>query len=79
MKQTALAVLLLLPRFSAGLAVEFSSCFISVLNLGLYVCCFGALLSRSPSAAEQHLMYVYEMQQNLGRELWPRQTGLRPQ
>ena len=31
---------LLLQRFSVSLAVEYSSCFISVMNLDLYVCCF---------------------------------------
>ena len=30
---------LLLQRFSKCLAVEYSSCFISVLELDLYVCC----------------------------------------
>ena len=30
--------LLLLQCFSVGLAVEYSSCFISLLNLDLYVC-----------------------------------------
>ena len=37
----------MLQLFSVGLAVEY--CFISVLNLVLYICCFGALMSRSPS------------------------------
>ena len=31
------------------LAVEYSSCFISVINLDLYVRCLDALVSRSPS------------------------------
>ena len=31
--------------FSDGLAVEYSSCFISVLNLDLYVCNFDASMS----------------------------------
>ena len=35
---------LLLQRFGVGLVVEYS-CFISVLNLDLYVCCFDALMS----------------------------------
>ena len=34
---------LLVQRFSVGL--EYWSCFISVLNLDLYVCCFGVLMS----------------------------------
>ena len=36
---------LLLQRFKKGLAVEYSSCFNSVLGLDLYVCCFDAYLS----------------------------------
>ena len=36
---------LLLQRFSVGLPVEYSSCFISVFNLDLYVCCVDALMS----------------------------------
>ena len=36
---------LLLWRFSVGLAAEYSSCFISVLNLDLYIYCFDALMS----------------------------------
>ena len=36
--------------FSVGLAVECTSCFISVLRLDLCVCCFGALINRSPSS-----------------------------
>ena len=35
-------------------AVEYSSCFISVLNLDLYVYCFGAFMSRSPSRAPKN-------------------------
>ena len=41
---------LLLPqRFNVGLAAKYSSCFSSELNIDLYVCCCGALMSRSPS------------------------------
>ena len=40
---------LLLQRFSKGLAVKYSSYFISALNLDLYVCCFDAWMSRSHS------------------------------
>ena len=36
---------LLFKHFSVGLAVEYSSCFISVLNLDFYVSCFNALMS----------------------------------
>ena len=46
------AGLLLLQRVSVGLAVEYSSCFISVLNLDLYVCCVGALMSRNSSRGQ---------------------------
>ena len=35
---------LLRQRLSVGLAVEYSSYFISVLNVDLYVCCFDALM-----------------------------------
>ena len=35
--------------FRVGLLVEYSSCFVSVMNLNLYVHCFDALLSRSAS------------------------------
>ena len=31
--------------FQCGLAVEYSSCFISVMDLDLYVCCFDSLVS----------------------------------
>ena len=35
-----------LPQpFSVGLAVEYSSCGISVMNLDLYVCCFHSFMS----------------------------------
>ena len=37
---------LLFQRFSVGLAIEYSSCFISVLNLDLYVCCFDTLVRK---------------------------------
>ena len=36
---------LLLQHFSVGLAVEYSSCFISLLDFDLYVCCFDVLMS----------------------------------
>ena len=51
---------LLLQRFNVGLAVEYSSFFISVLNLDLYFCCFDASMLRGPNS-----LYVYEPQQNL--------------
>ena len=34
-----------LQRFSVGIAVEYSSCFMPVFNLDLYVCCFVTLRS----------------------------------
>ena len=58
-----------------GLAVEYSSCFISVLNLDLYVCCFDAyILVRNPSRGPNNL-YIYELQKNIGRGLLQRKTG----
>ena len=36
---------ILLQRFSVGLAVEYSSCFISIMDIDLYVCCFDSLVS----------------------------------
>ena len=66
---------LLLQRFSEGLAVEYSSCVISVLDLGLCVCCVGVLMSTSPLHWLNNL-YVYEPQHNIGRGLCARRTGL---
>ena len=43
---------------ASGLAVQYSSCFISVMNLDLYVHCFDSLMSRSPSSGPNNL-YVY--------------------
>ena len=43
---------------ASGLAVEYSSCFISVMNLDLYVHRFDSLMSRSPSRGPNNL-YVY--------------------
>ena len=40
---------LLFQYFSKGIAVEYSSCFISALNLDLYVGCFDAWMRRNPS------------------------------
>ena len=54
---------MLLQHFGIGLAVEYSSCFISVLNLDLCVWSFDALM-RSPSLGPNNL-YVCEQQQNL--------------
>ena len=70
--------LLLLQRFSVGFAVEYSSCFISVFNFDLYVCCFHADEQKSRTRTEQLLMYVYELQLDLGRGLLERETGLSP-
>ena len=69
--------LLLLHRFRVGFAVEYSSRFISVMNLNLYVHCVDALMSRSPSRGLNNLN-VYESQHNLGRRLLQRETGLSP-
>ena len=37
----------MLQRFCVGLAVEYTSCFISVMNLDLYVCCFDSLVKHA--------------------------------
>ena len=55
---------LLLQPFRVGLAVEYLSCFISLLSL----CYFDSLISRSPSRGPKNV-YVYKPQQNLGRGL----------
>ena len=47
------------------------------MNLNLYVRCFDALMS-SPSRGENNF-YVYELQQNLGRGLQQRESGLSSQ
>ena len=44
--------------FQSRFAVEYSSCFISVMNLDLYVCCFDALMSRGSSCGPNNF-YVY--------------------
>ena len=49
--------------------VEYSSCFVLVLNLDLYVGCFDALIS---------LKYVYKNAAEPRRELCTRKTGLSP-
>ena len=54
-----------LQCFSVGFTVEYSSCFISVLNFDLSVCCFDAQMSRSLSCGP-NILYVHEPQQNLG-------------
>ena len=46
------------------LAVEYSSCFVSVMNLYLYVHCFDSLMSRCPSHGPNNFVCVYEPQQN---------------
>ena len=66
-----------LQHLSKGLGVEYSSCFILVLNLALYVCCFDPWMSRNPSCGP-NILHVYEPQQDLGRGLWPCKTGLSP-
>ena len=43
---------------ASDLAAEYSSCFISVMNLDLYVHCFDSLMSRSPSHGSNYL-YVH--------------------
>ena len=51
------------PAFQSWFAIEYSSCFIPVMNLDLYVRCFDSLMSRGPSRGPN--FYVYEPQQNL--------------
>ena len=46
------------PAFQRWLAVEYSSCFISVMNLDVYVRCFDSLVSRGPSRGPNNF-YVY--------------------
>ena len=46
------------PAFQNWFAVEFSYCFISVMNLHLYVRCFDSLMSRGPSNGPNNF-YVY--------------------
>ena len=56
---------LLLQRFSVGLAVEYSSCFIWVFLIYMFaVLCGPSRPSRGPNN-----LYVYEAQQNLERGL----------
>ena len=46
------------PAFQSWFAVEYSSCFISVMNLDLYVRCFDSLMSKDPSRGPNNF-YVY--------------------
>ena len=39
------------PAFQSWFAVEYSSCFISVMNLDLYVRCFDSLMSGGPTTS----------------------------
>ena len=71
-------VLLLLQRFSVGLAFEYSLCIITVLNLDLSACCLDASMSYKPSRGPNNILYVNEPQQNLGRGVWPCKSGLSP-
>ena len=49
---------LLLQRFSVRLAVEYSSCIITVLNPDLYVCCFDASMSYKSFTGTDYLIYL---------------------
>ena len=51
---------------ASGLAVEYSSCFISVMNLDLYVHCFDSLMSRSPSRGKNNLYMYMNRSRTLG-------------
>ena len=46
------------PAFQSFFAVEYWSCFISVINLDLYVGCFDSMMSRGPSRGPNNF-YVY--------------------
>ena len=46
------------PAFQSWFAVEYSSCFIPLMNLYLYVRCFDSLMSRGPSRGPNNF-YVY--------------------
>ena len=46
------------PAFQSWVAFEYSSCFISVINLDLYVRCFDSLMARGPSRGTNNF-YVY--------------------
>ena len=46
------------PAFQIWFAVEYSSCFISVMNLDLYVRCFDSLMTRCSSRGPNNF-YVY--------------------
>ena len=46
------------PAFQSWFAVEYSSCFISVINLVLYVRCFDSLMSRGPSRGPNFYVYM---------------------
>ena len=46
------------PAFQSWFDVEYSSSFISVMNLDLYVRCFDSLMSRGPSRGPNNF-YVY--------------------
>ena len=66
---------LLLQCFSVCLVVEYSSCFISALDLDWYVSCLMHWWVRSPSCGPNNL-HLYDPQQNPGRGVWSRKTGL---
>ena len=49
---------LLFQHFSGGYAIEYSSCFISVLNLDLYAYCFDALMGWKSFMQTEQLVYT---------------------
>ena len=46
------------PAFQSWFAVEYSSCFISMMNPDLYVRCFDSLMSRRPARGPKNV-YMY--------------------
>ena len=67
----------LLQHFRVGLTVEYSSCFILLMNLNLYVHCFDTLMNGGPSRGPNKC-YIYDSRQNMGRGLLQREAGLSP-
>ena len=63
---------LLLQRFRVDLGVEYSSCSILIYMFAVLI------LDELKSFTRTNNLYVYESQQNLGRRLLQRETGLSP-
>ena len=61
--------------FQSRFALEYSSCFISVMNRDLYVGCFDSLMSRAPSHKPNNF-YMYMNHSRTQVRLLQRKTGL---